>query len=60
MEHTSDVVGEGKLIGETSYPGKAKIYRNKADGIKIDFYDAKKKVLAMVGAVRISIPLWCD
>ena len=46
MEHTSEVVSEGKLIGETSYPERADKYTEvEIDGIKIDFYDAKNKVV---------------
>lgn len=46
MEHTSDVVYEGKLIGETTYRGRAE--KNKQieiDGVKIDYYDAKTKTV---------------
>jgi CRISPR-associated exonuclease Cas4 len=51
MEHTSDIVYEGKLIGETTYPQRAERYTeveisvepDEPDGIglaaKIDFYD---------------------
>lgn len=46
MEHTSETVAEGKLIGETSYPERAEKYTEvEIDGIKIDFYDAKNKVV---------------
>jgi CRISPR-associated exonuclease Cas4 len=46
MEHTSEVVAEGKLIGETTYPERAEKYTEiEVDGIKIDFYDAKNKVV---------------
>jgi CRISPR-associated exonuclease Cas4 len=46
MEHTSDVVAEGKLIGEESYPQRAERYTELVlDGVKIDFYDAKNKVV---------------
>ena len=46
MEHTSDVVAEGKLFGETTYPERAEKYTEiEMDGIKIDFYDAKNKVV---------------
>ena len=46
MEHTSDVVSEGKLIGETSYSDRASRFTEiEVDGIKIDFYDAKSKVI---------------
>jgi CRISPR-associated exonuclease Cas4 len=46
MEHTSDLVSEGKLIGETSYAQRNDKYTEMAmDGIKIDFYDAKNKII---------------
>lgn len=46
MEHTSDVVTEGKLIGENSYPQRSDKYTEVAfDGVKIDFYDAKNRVV---------------
>jgi len=46
MEHTSDVVAEGKLIGELSYPERAERYTEiEIDGVKIDFYDARNKVV---------------
>ena len=46
MEHTSETVAEGKLIGETSYPERAEKYTEvEIDGVKIDFYDAKNKVV---------------
>lgn len=46
MEHTSELVAEGKLIGETSYSDRSRKYTEvEMDGIKIDFYDAKNKVV---------------
>jgi len=46
MEHTSDTVAEGKLIGETTYPQRAEKYTEiEIAGSKIDFYDAKNKVV---------------
>jgi CRISPR-associated exonuclease Cas4 len=46
MEHTSDIVAEGKLIGATSYADRAEKYTEiEVDGIKIDFYDACNKVI---------------
>jgi len=46
MEHTSDVVGDGKLLHETSYPQRAEKYSEiEIGGSKIDFYDAKNKVI---------------
>lgn len=46
MEHTSDTVYEGKLIGETTYPQRPEKYTEvEIDGSKIDFYDAKNKVV---------------
>jgi CRISPR-associated exonuclease Cas4 len=46
MEQTSDLVYEGKLIGEESYPQRTKNFREVDLGIaKIDFYDYKNKVV---------------
>jgi len=46
MEHTSEVVAEGKLIGETAYPDRARKFTEiEIDGVKIDFYDTKNKVV---------------
>ncbi|MDA3818553.1 MAG: CRISPR-associated protein Cas4 [Prolixibacteraceae bacterium] len=46
MESNSDLVYEGKLIHETSYPRRNEKYQEVAiDGIKIDYYDAKDKVV---------------
>ncbi|MDJ1473782.1 CRISPR-associated protein Cas4 [Xanthocytophaga flava] len=46
MEHTSDTVYEGKLIGETTYQQRAERYTQlEMEGIKIDFFDAKAKVI---------------
>lgn len=46
MEHTSDLVYDGKLIHETSYPQRPERYEEiEIDGCKIDFYDAKNKVV---------------
>lgn len=46
LEHTSDLVTEGKLIGESSYPQRAEKYTEiEIGGSKIDFYDAKEKVI---------------
>jgi CRISPR-associated exonuclease Cas4 len=46
MEHTSDTVTEGRIIGEESYPQRAEKYTElQFDGVKIDFYDAKNKVV---------------
>ncbi|KGN69283.1 CRISPR-associated protein Cas4 [Porphyromonas sp. COT-108 OH1349] len=46
MEHTSDLVYEGKLIHENSYPQRSLRYEElELDGIKIDYYDAKNKVV---------------
>lgn len=49
MEHTSDLVAEGKLIGETTYENRPDKYRELAVGpIKIDHYDAKNKLIREV------------
>jgi CRISPR-associated exonuclease Cas4 len=54
MEHTSDIVSEGKLIGEESYPQRAEKNQEvelsaSFEGIelsaKIDFFDAKLGVV---------------
>ena len=46
MEHTSELVEEGKLIHETTYPQRSSKYKEIAiGGIKIDFYDPKNKVI---------------
>ena len=46
MEHTSDLVYEGKLIHEASYPQRSERYEElEVDGIKLDFYDARNKVI---------------
>lgn len=46
MEHTSDTVAEGKLIGETTYPQRPEKYTEiQIGGSKIDFYDAKNKII---------------
>ncbi len=46
MEHTNDAVTEGKLIHESSYPQRSSKYEEIAiEGIKIDFFDPKKKII---------------
>ncbi len=46
MEHTSDLVYQGKLIHESSYPQRSAKYEDlEINGIKIDHYDAKNKVI---------------
>lgn len=46
MEQTSDTVAEGKLIGETTYSDRAQRFTEiEIDGVKIDFYDARNKVI---------------
>lgn len=54
MEHTSDIVYDGKLLHETSYPKRAEKYSemelsSQWNGFelhgKIDFYDAKEKII---------------
>lgn len=46
MEHTSEIVAEGKLIADTTYLDRARKYTElEMDGIKIDYYDAKNKVV---------------
>lgn len=46
MEHTSDLVEMGKLIHETSYMQRSEKYSElEIDGIKIDYYDARNKII---------------
>ncbi len=46
FEHTSDIVYDGKLIHEDSYPQRSERYEElEIEGIKIDYYDAKNKVV---------------
>lgn len=46
MEHTSDLVYEGKIIHENSYVQRAERYKElQFDGIKVDYYDSKNKVI---------------
>ena len=40
MEHTSDLVYDGKLIHESTYPQRSERYEElEIDGVKIDFAD---------------------
>lgn len=46
MEHTSDLVYEGKMIHENSYQQRSYKYEEiELDGIKVDFYDTKNKII---------------
>jgi len=46
MEHTSELVAEGKLIGETAYDRRSDKYiQVELDGIKIDFYDTHSRTV---------------
>ncbi len=46
MEATSDLVYEGKLLHETSYPRRSEKYQEiELNGIKIDYYDPRNKVV---------------
>ena len=46
MEHASERVAEGKLIGETTYSKRPEKYTEiEIGGSKIDFYDAKERVI---------------
>lgn len=46
MENTSDLVYEGKLLHEISYPRRSEKYKEiELDGIKIDYYDPRNKVV---------------
>ena len=46
MEHTSDLVYEGKLLHEETYPQRPERYEElEIEGCKIDFYDARNKIV---------------
>jgi CRISPR-associated exonuclease Cas4 len=46
MEQTSEIVADGKFIGETSYEQRPQKYRQvELPGAKIDYYDAKNGVV---------------
>lgn len=46
MEQESDLVYEGKLVHEYSYPQRTSKYEEvEIDGVKVDYYDAKNKVI---------------
>ncbi len=46
MEHTSDIVAEGKLIGETTYTDRSRKYTEvEVDGVKIDYYDPEERIV---------------
>lgn len=46
MEHTSEVVADGRFIHENTYPQRAKRYEELVLGpAKIDYYDAKNMVV---------------
>ena len=46
MEHTDELVFEGKLIHENSYPQRSSKYEEvQIGGIKVDYYDTKNKVI---------------
>ncbi len=46
MEHTSDIVSEGKLIGENTYTERAAKYTElELEGVKIDYFDTRNKVV---------------
>ncbi|MGC9152055.1 MAG: CRISPR-associated protein Cas4 [Microbacter sp.] len=46
MENSSELVYEGKLIHEESYPQRPERYEElEIEGVKIDFYDARNKVV---------------
>jgi CRISPR-associated exonuclease Cas4 len=46
MEHTSDLVAEGRLIGETAYDRRSDKYTQvELDGVKIDFYDPRTRTV---------------
>lgn len=49
MEQFSELVAEGRLIGETSYPQRAERWQElQIEGIKIDHYDAVRGIVREV------------
>ncbi|MEZ4777035.1 MAG: CRISPR-associated protein Cas4 [Bacteroidia bacterium] len=53
MEHSSELVAQGRLIGETSYPQRAEKWQELAvAGIKIDHYDPKHGIVREVKKSR--------
>lgn len=46
MEHASELVAQGKLIHQESYPYRSDRYSEiEIDGVKIDYYDARNRVV---------------
>lgn len=46
MEHVSDLVTEGRFIHEEAYPQRPQRYEEiEIEGIKVDFYDPKRKII---------------
>ena len=46
MEHTSDLVYEGKMIHEEVYPQRSAKYEEvQIGGVKVDFFDKKNKII---------------
>lgn len=46
MEQESDLVHEGRLVHESSYPQRSSRYEEiEIDGIKVDYYDARNKII---------------
>lgn len=46
MEHTNDMVYDGKLIHEGSYPQRSERYEEiSIEGIKVDYFDTKRRVI---------------
>ena len=49
MEHTSDLVTEGRLVDQYSYTQRANRYQQiEIDGVKIDHYDAQRGIIREV------------
>ena len=46
LEHTSDIVYDGKLVHESSYPQRSeRMEEVEIEGIKVDYFDAKMRVI---------------
>lgn len=53
MENTSDLVYQGKVIHETTYPQRSGRYREvEINGIKLDFFDTKNNVIREIKKSR--------
>lgn len=60
MEQESDLVYEGKLVHESSYPQRTARYEEvEIDGVNEDYYDAKNKVIHEKKKGKRCMLSWC-